>query len=423
MIDTLFIYPYYKTIILYVENTMYDVISFSGGRTSAYMVSEVLKINPDAHIIFMDTGAEHPATYQFIRDIVAHWKIKLTCLRAWPNEKMGKPGMYEIVDLSRIGPDLEPWKRMLNKYGHPYVGGAFCTDRMKTVPFTKYCQDVFGKGNYTTWLGIRTDEPKRLKARDGFRYLADISDFEKQDVLDWWEEQPFDLAIQEHLGNCVFCIKKSLQKVALAAKDEPELAGQFLEMLGDDRMMYRSNNTLSQVITLFGDTGRDELASRMRSMRQYDTGSCSESCEAFPVQAVEIPHQVHDSGSISYDYADRIFFANWKQDEGYYYVIEVTRIGSHPIGKFVNSGDIDEAIVEHVRNNPHVRTITSPYDYHQDDDQVTALGGGVYICYLDNKFYMGSYDESYYDGNIDNPWQWQEIDKVIYDTLEEARDR
>lgn len=376
MIDTLFIYPYYKTIITNVENTMYDVISFSGGRTSAYMVSEVLKINPNAHIIFMDTGAEHPATYQFIRDIVAHWKINLTCLRAWPNEKMGKPGMYEIVDLSRIGPDLEPWKRMLNKYGHPYVGGAFCTDRMKTVPFTKYCQDVFGKGNYTTWLGIRTDEPKRLKARDGFRYLADISDFEKQDVLYWWEEQPFDLGIQEHLGNCVFCIKKSLQKVALAAKDEPELAGQFLEMLGEDRMMYRSNNTLSQVITLFGDSGRDELASRMRSMRQYDTGSCSESCEAF---SSDDPIHI---------------------------------VAGYPI-----SADAVALLDEHLKNT---EVITSPYDYHQSDDQVTALGGGVYICYLDNKFYMGSYDESYYDGNVDNPWQWQEIDKVIYDTLEET---
>jgi hypothetical protein len=29
------------------------------------------------------------------------------------------------------------------------------------------------------------------------------------------------------------------------------------------------------------DVSRDELASRMTSMRQYDTGSCSESCEAF----------------------------------------------------------------------------------------------------------------------------------------------
>lgn len=263
-----------------------NVVSFSGGRTSAYMVHLMLKMDPDAHYIFMDTGAEHPATYEFVRNLVRHWDLNLTCLRVIPNPEMCKASTYEVLTVDQIGPDLEPWKRMLQKYGHPYVGGAFCTDRMKTTPFTKYCEEHFGKGNYMTWLGIRTDEPKRLRPREGFAYLANISDFEKQDILDWWEDQPFDLGIQEHLGNCVFCIKKSLQKVALATKDEPELAKQFVQMLDEndtkeDRVMYRNNNSLSQVIALFGDTERDELASRMRSMRQYDTGSCSESCEAF----------------------------------------------------------------------------------------------------------------------------------------------
>lgn len=34
----------------------HQVISFSGGRTSAYMTLEVLKIHHDAEVIFMDTG-------------------------------------------------------------------------------------------------------------------------------------------------------------------------------------------------------------------------------------------------------------------------------------------------------------------------------------------------------------------------------
>ncbi|MDU4943855.1 MAG: phosphoadenosine phosphosulfate reductase family protein [Mixta calida] len=265
---------------------MKNVVSLSGGRTSAYLAHIMKEQDPDTEFIFMDTGAEHPKTYEFIRNIVKHWKIRLTCLRVVPNPEMNKPSTYEILSIDQIGPDLEPWKRMLSKYGHPYVGGAFCTDRMKTVPFIKYCDEHFGRGNYTTWLGMRIDEPKRTSPKPGIRYLAEISDFEKQDVIEWWQEQPFDLEIQEHLGNCVFCIKKSLQKVALATKDEPELATQFIQTLQSfdvkpDKVMYRSNNSLEQVIALFSDTGRDELASRMTSMRQYDTGSCSESCEAF----------------------------------------------------------------------------------------------------------------------------------------------
>lgn len=266
---------------------MNQVISFSGGRTSAFMTLEVLKIHPEAEVIFMDTGAEHPKTYEFIRNFARHFNIAITCLRVIPSAQIRKASTYEQLTVNEIGPDLEPWRRMLRKYGHPYVGGAFCTDRMKTVPFTKYCNEKYGKGNYERWLGIRIDEPNRLKNRaDSFHYLADISDFEKQDILDWWSMQQFDLGIQEHLGNCVFCIKKSLQKVALAAKDEPELAAEFWQMIQDedkkaDKVMYRSNRTLGDVIALFNDVSRDELASRMTSMRQYDTGSCSESCEAF----------------------------------------------------------------------------------------------------------------------------------------------
>ena len=266
---------------------MKHVISFSGGRTSACTTLEVLKLHPDAEVIYMDTGAEHPKTYEFIRNFAKHFNIAVTCLRVVPNPEMRKASTYEVLSVDEIGPDLEPWRRMLRKYGHPYVGGAFCTDRMKTVPFTKYCDEKYGRGKYDRWLGIRSDEPKRLVNRkDRFQYLADISDFEKQDIIDWWANQEFDLGIEEHLGNCVFCIKKSLQKVALAAKDEPQLAEQFWEMIQEedikqDKVMYRSNRSLGEVIALFRDEGRDELASRMRSMRQYDTGSCSESCEAF----------------------------------------------------------------------------------------------------------------------------------------------
>lgn len=266
---------------------MKQVISFSGGRTSAFMTLEVLNIHPSAEVIFMDTGAEHPNTYEFIRNFAKHFDVNITCLRVIPNAEMRKASTYEKLSVEQIGPDLEPWRRMLRKYGHPYVGGAFCTDRMKTVPFTKYCDEKYGKGNYERWLGIREDEPNRLGNRGpGFHYLADISDFDKQDVIDWWSVQEFDLGIQEHLGNCVFCIKKSLQKVALATKDEPELAAEFWQMIQDedkkdDKVMYRSGNSLGEVISLFSDISRDELASRMTSMRQYDTGSCSESCEAF----------------------------------------------------------------------------------------------------------------------------------------------
>lgn len=174
--------------------------SFSGGRTSAYMALRLREeFGPDVQFIFMDTGAEHPATYEFVRNCVKHFNLNLVCLRTDFRPALGNGNGYQVVPLEEVGHDLVPYREMMAKYGTPYIGGAFCTDRMKNVPFTKYCNDTFGKGGYETWLGIRADEPSRLppvvRVKPGIRYLAEIDDAEKQDILDWWKGQPFDLGI------------------------------------------------------------------------------------------------------------------------------------------------------------------------------------------------------------------------------------
>lgn len=271
---------------------MNKVVSFSGGRTSAYLV-HLMRDDPEAHFVFMDTGAEHPATYQFIRDIVKHWNINLVCLRVVYNETLGKGNDYKVISVEDISCDLEPWLGMVKKYGNPAVNVPFCTDRMKTKPFLKYCNDTFGKGNYERWLGIRADEPRRLHERDGFKYLANISYFEKQDILDWWAEQPFNLMIDEHLGNCVFCVKKSLGKVALATRDYNPIP--FIELVEGDQVrtdgrkidklhMYRNRNSLSGIIELYKDYTDEEILSKLKMTKSFDTNSCSESCEVFGVE-------------------------------------------------------------------------------------------------------------------------------------------
>ncbi|RAW91465.1 MULTISPECIES: phosphoadenosine phosphosulfate reductase domain-containing protein [unclassified Photorhabdus] len=274
---------------------MINVVSFSGGRTSAYLVylmEQRRKKGEDVRYIFMDTGAEHPKTYEFIRNLVRCWKIDLVCLRVVINPELGKGNGYQILTLDEIKHDLEPWRAMLKKYGTPYVGGEFCTDRMKLVPFKKYCDEHIGKKSYHTWIGIRTDEPRRIKCLDRTSYLANISDIDKYGIIDWWSQQPFDLQIHEHLGNCCFCIKKSIQKIALAAKDEPELAAEFLTILssnevrkmenrnGTDLVMYRGKNTFDGIIQMFSDDSRAKLAARMPSQKQYINAAMYETqCE------------------------------------------------------------------------------------------------------------------------------------------------
>lgn len=277
---------------------MKKVVSFSGGRTSAYlckvMIDEFGRDNVD--FIYMDTGAEHPKTYEFIKKVDKYLGLDLVCLRGQFNQERGQGHTYKIINVDDLKCDLESFDGYAKKYGTPTVAGASCTSRMKEETHDKYCNDTYGKGGYETWIGIRADEPRRLGGvgkRVDLRYMAEVTDAEKQDVLDWWKGQPFDLEIDEHLGNCVFCVKKGPNKLALAARDEPELYGQFLGLIDNanpredlvkkppKEIMYRKNQSLIQIVSLYENHTRDEIAQTIRGMKSMDTGSCSESCEVF----------------------------------------------------------------------------------------------------------------------------------------------
>lgn len=275
---------------------MKNVVSFSGGRSSALLVYLMKNQYPDTDFVFMDTGAEHPKTYEFVKNVVKHFDINLTCLRVVVNSELGHGNSYRIISLDELKQDLQPFRDVCYKYGTPYIHGAFCTRTMKLEPFTRYCNDKYGKNNYQTWLGIRADEPRRLKAKDGYSYLADICDFDKQDVIDFWKSQPFDLDLPEHLGNCVFCIKKGINKIALATRDEPKMAEDFINLINDpnirvverrqqeNKIMYRGNNSLISIMAMYQNHSREDIAATIKGNKGFESGSCSESCEIFSCQ-------------------------------------------------------------------------------------------------------------------------------------------
>lgn len=271
------------------------VVSFSGGRTSAYLVylmeQKRKTLGWDVRYVFMDTGAEHELTYKFIKDLVRHWGIPLRCIKAKVPPTLGEGITYEEVPVEEIGPDLTVWKELLAKYGAPSVNANKCTDRLKVTPCKKWIEENIVGPFIVKWVGIRCDEPNRLTKKKGTKYLADISDMEKEDILAWWKEQPFDLEIPEWLGNCVFCPKKSNLKLAMAERDDPLSYKKFCKALNSPCVrtkgvtlrtsaMYRGMNSLEGVIAMFKGSSREEIYSRLRGSKAADTGSCSESCEA-----------------------------------------------------------------------------------------------------------------------------------------------
>lgn len=290
---------------LNLSKDVIHVVSFSGGKTSAFLVfvMEILRkhLGLNVKYLFMDTGAEHPKTYDFIRDVVNHFGIDLVCLRLKATEKLGMANSYVELELHELKTDLVGWNEMIVKYSTPYMSQeAFCTRAMKTDLFEWYCNEHFGKKNYRCWLGMRADEPTRMKPEgervskkrekwyEGISYLADISDFGKEDINDHWDEMPFNLMIKDHLGNCMWCIKKSELRLALAERDEPEFYQEFISAVNgsgvrviEDRetpaqYMYRGGKKLEQVIAVFASSTTEELRERVRYSK---SGQCESSCD------------------------------------------------------------------------------------------------------------------------------------------------
>jgi hypothetical protein len=286
---------------------MQKVVSFSGGRTSAYLCYLLKTLHPNERIdfVFMDTGAEHPKTYEFIKNVNREFDLNLTCLRSRFDTPLGKANNYDVISIEAIGYDLSIWQAMCEKYSTPYSpSGGFCTNMLKNNAYYQYCNDKYGKDNYETWLGIRIDENRRAKERQNVRYLLEISDYEKQDIIEWWRGKEFNLQLESDiLGNCVFCIKRGVNKLALAIKKEPELANDFINMIEaesirriDDRKatydsMYRGQLSLKQIREMYENHDESEIRMTIKGSKS-DGSVCSESCELIEMENAEYQYRL-----------------------------------------------------------------------------------------------------------------------------------
>lgn len=58
------------------------LISFSGGRTSAFMLRQILDAHggtlpADVHVVFANTGKERPETLDFVQECSERWKVRI----------------------------------------------------------------------------------------------------------------------------------------------------------------------------------------------------------------------------------------------------------------------------------------------------------------------------------------------------------
>lgn len=260
-------------------------VSFSGGRSSALMCELLLKKHPRNKLIFifMNTGEEHWKTLEFVKKCDEHYGLNLVYLEAvvHPGRKSCTHKVVTYDTLSRRG---EPYEAIIKKYGIPNLDFPHCTRELKTNPFNSYMRSTcWEPGTFKVALGIRADEPDRIKPP--YIYPLNEAGIDKQAVLDHWKAMPFDLGIEEREGNCVWCWKKTDKKHVLNIQKNPEwydfpermeelYALNRTDLLPDARSFFRGRRTTKDMRKLADTLGPIDP-------RHDSPGPCEESCEVF----------------------------------------------------------------------------------------------------------------------------------------------
>lgn len=216
-------------------------ISFSGGRTSAYMLWRVLQSNgglPDEAIVcFANTGKEDEKTLEFVRDCSVHWNVPITWL-----EFRDTKSKFEIVDFDSASRNGEPFEALIRKRNYlPNPVTRFCTIDLKIRPIGSYLlflgmADTKTEAENMSMIGMRADEQRRAaKIADKSRIPLVTAGVTKEDVGAFWRSQSFDLGLPNMNGvtmhgNCDLCFLKGGSQILSLIAEKPERAVWWAKM-------------------------------------------------------------------------------------------------------------------------------------------------------------------------------------------------
>ena len=275
------------------------VISFSGGRTSGFMTKWLLENKSSEYeflILFANTGQESEKTLEFINNCDKHFGFNTIWLESVVHHGERKSNSHKIVTFETACRDKSLFEEMIKKHGIPNAAFPHCTRELKLAPINSYLKSIGWRLDYKTAIGIRADETRRVRKdateADICYPLIDMVRVDKQDVLDWWEEQSFDLELEEHQGNCTWCWKKSLHKHMMLIKENKQIFDvpmYFEETYPNTgahqnktkpRTFFRGNYSTKMLFKIYEESG-----GHAKSLpRAYENSGCSESCELFPME-------------------------------------------------------------------------------------------------------------------------------------------
>ena len=264
-------------------------ISVSGGKTSGKMAWEIKRRYAGLYhtiFAFANTGKEREETLVFADRCDREFGLGLVWVEGVTHHGQRKSSGHKVVSFETASRNGEPFEEVIKKYGIPNKPFPHCTRELKRRTLESYLRSVgWEDGTYITAIGIRADEAKRCKRESHIEYpLVHWFPMTKPEINDWWEEQPFNLELQEHQGNCDCCWKKSTKKLVRIAQESP---GRF-DWWADMEQRYAMAGPSGMPQTFFrghmSAGGLLEMANHSVALPLADPdedAGCSESCEAF----------------------------------------------------------------------------------------------------------------------------------------------
>lgn len=224
-------------------------ISFSGGRTSAYMLYKILeahdgKLPDDVKVTFANTGKEMPETLDFVQACSDNWDVPIVWLELVDPHinQQGVSVEYRVTNYSNASRKGEPFEALL--HSSPAIPNAVarnCTAYLKTRVMRRYMDDQGFERGCLSYLGIRGDEQRRaiklhMQRSEGFMCVLPLYEagVAVAEIGEFWRRQNFDLQLPNNngvtdWGNCDLCFLKGRSKRLSIIRERPDLADWWIE--------------------------------------------------------------------------------------------------------------------------------------------------------------------------------------------------
>tara|TARA_R100001460_G_scaffold31028_2_gene61229 strand:- start:189 stop:1031 length:843 start_codon:yes stop_codon:yes gene_type:complete len=263
------------------------LISFSGGRTSGYMLKKIIdahegQLPEDVYVVFANTGKEMPQTLDFVDECSDKWNCKIHWLELEIAEERPIYRTKEVTykTASRNGEPFEALIKRRKMLPNPVM--RMCTQELKMNVMKRFMKQK----NFTDWtnvVGLRYDEPNRV-AKQNRQNDSDKNAWDSicplyqdkvtiKEVLEFWDKSNFDLKLtsqngQTTAGNCDLCYLKGTKTLTTIIKEKPELADWWIAQEKNIDATFRKNGSYINLVDLA------KLEERQIELFDDDSRSC-----------------------------------------------------------------------------------------------------------------------------------------------------